>query len=138
MALYTLSLDTISEVDDGRVSGAFNKMLQEIVEDCNNRAGDASERTLTLKVICKPEMDPVVGGCDSVLTRFELSNKIPKRQSRTISMGRQQNNKLRFNDLAPDDSRQGTIDQAIEQNAAERQAAEADPDDDDEDGDGEE
>ncbi len=139
MAFHILSLETIGDLEDGRISKQFDKLLQEAVADCNLRAGDGSERKITLTAIIKPDMNEMVGGCDNVNARFELSSRLPKRSSRTINMGRKANNKLVFNDLAPDDHRQGTIDQAIAQNqaaaaqqSASESTAQADPEEEEE------
>lgn len=81
-----VGLDTLKELDAGRVSVAFAHELKRAVLDCLDRPGDGKARTVTLICTLKPTIDDQ-GDCDSVKGSFAIRAKMPERSSKTYDFG---------------------------------------------------
>lgn len=57
----------------------------------------------------QPESDDSGGDLESCDVRFEVKTTIPKRESKTYNMRASAFGALVFNELSPDDARQGTL-----------------------------
>lgn len=109
MVIERFDLGAISRIDEGRMKEAFEQALRRCMEDCKDRPAVDDERTVSLKA----SLVPVVGddgSLESVDVTFQISDSVPKRKSRIYNM-KSKNGALLFNELSPDDIRQGTIDQ---------------------------
>lgn len=104
-----LKLERLAEIDDGRIAAAFDDEIGKIVEDLNDRPGDKTARSVTVKLSFVPHAPG--GAVDDVSVDFEITSKIPKKRSKTYSMAVHGTRRLVFNDVSTDDVRQGTLDQ---------------------------
>lgn len=103
------TLAAIQELDLGKIATAYDRACQEAVLDCRDRPGEKKARTVILQLRIVPDGDE--GHCDTVAGEFDIQVKIPKRQSRTYSMGVKQDGTLIVNPESPDSIRQGTLDE---------------------------
>ncbi|MDE2472327.1 MAG: hypothetical protein KGL35_27245 [Bradyrhizobium sp.] len=81
-----LGLETVKELDAGRVSVAFAHELRRVVLDCLDRPAEKKERTVTLTVRVKPEVTDD-GQCESAKARFQIASKVPQRESKAYDFG---------------------------------------------------
>jgi len=112
VAIQKLELETLADLNDGGVGIQFNRLLADAVIDCHKRAGNVSERVVTLQVKIKPERHEgdQAGGCDNASVSVEMHTSVPKRKTRKFQMAVGRDNTLRFNNLSPDRVAQGTLD----------------------------
>lgn len=105
-----LTINTIGDIDDGRVRLAIDRDLEAICKDLMNRPGDPSRRSLTIKIDFKPQprADGVLETVDVDLTTLV---KVPKRRAQPAKMLIKPTGKLLWNDLSQDDPKQATLDQ---------------------------
>jgi len=108
MALERFTLKTLVALDGGRLRAAFDEALKRLYDDCRDRPGLDTARTLALKVALKPVVEG--GELTSVDVRFEFDTKVPKMASRNYNMIAVRGG-LAVNDLSPENARQGTMDQ---------------------------
>lgn len=81
-----VGLETLKELDAGRVSVAFSHELKRAVMDCLDRPGEGKERVVTLVCKLKPVLSDE-GDCDSVKGSFAIKAKVPERTSKTYDFG---------------------------------------------------
>lgn len=108
MTLIPVTLETIKDLDDGRVAAAFALELKRAVNDCMDRPGDANARNVYLE--CK--LTPVIGDdgqCEGANGEFQIKSKVPTRKSKTYSFGLNKKGFLYFSDESPDNVNQTTI-----------------------------
>lgn len=110
MALEKLTLASLATMDGGRHAAAFEQALTRARFDCEDRAAVKGARRIALVVSLIPRADDN-GNLERVHVEFALDEKHPKRQSRSYSM-QAVHGGLVFNELSPDDVRQGTLDMA--------------------------
>ncbi len=108
MPVMQLSLESIKDLDDGRVSVAFMHELKRAVADCQDRPGDKNSRTVTLEVKLEPVIDEG-GQCEEVKGEFQIKSKVPQRKSKTFSFGVRRGGILVHNVDSPDDIDQKTL-----------------------------
>lgn len=82
MPFLELTLASLDQLDDGRVSKAFLHELQRAVKDCMDRPGDKKPRTVTLELNIKPVVSSEGGliemeGADG---EFTIKSKVPLAQ----------------------------------------------------------
>lgn len=88
MPFMELTLESLGDLDDGRVAKAFLAELRNIVRDCQDRPQDKKPRTLTLEA----QIVPVVaseGGIvelDGVECEFKIVGRVPSRKSKTYTL----------------------------------------------------
>ncbi len=109
MALEKFSLQTLAEMDGGRIRLAFEAALKRLEADCKDRPGVKTARKLALLVSMEPVADD--GELDSVNVTFRITDTIPKRQSKAYNMQAVPGGLL-FNDASPDDVHQMSLDMA--------------------------
>lgn len=110
MALARLSLGMLQDFDGGRPRETFDQAMRRCIADCKDRPALDEARQVTLTVSIVPVPDQDTGDCESVDVRFKISDQVPKRQSKVYN-GRITAQGVLFNELSPDEVRQGTIDQ---------------------------
>lgn len=101
MSVKELTLETISELDGGKVSIAWQEMLKRIVEDCEGRPGELGTREVRLIFRAKPIMDSD-GLCEDIATQFHIEGKMPKQQSRVYTLGVRKGGRVAFSDVSKD------------------------------------
>ena len=111
MAFRRLEFPTLAELDGGRLREAFDQALARLHSDLEDRPGLASARRLTLQLELKPVCDET-GKLDSVDIGFQLDERIPRRKSKTYN-ARHDGRGLYVSVHAPEDARQGTIDELL-------------------------
>lgn len=106
MTAKDLSLTTLDQLDNGRVGVAFKQALKRCVEDVNDRPAVTKARTITMKM----EVTPSPSDIDEATFKVIVQDNVPKRESKPYVMQALPSGGLRFQDFAPDDPRQTTID----------------------------
>ncbi len=112
MATRQLTLTNMELLEDGRTVEAFRRHLARAAADCEDRPGDQSRRTVTLQVDMMPVLDQNTLTCDSVTVEISTASKVPPHRSKPYSMLIKSGGALAFNDLAPDNVHQRTIDES--------------------------
>ncbi len=107
--LEKFTMDTIAEMDGGRIKAAFTQALKRLEDDCKDRPALKKARELHLVMT----MTPVPDGADldSVNVTFKIKESIPKRESKSYNMQAVRGGLL-FNDASPEDVKQKTLDMA--------------------------
>ncbi len=111
MALKVLNLDTIKDLDLGRVGVGFGRLLEQAVRDCLDRPADERARKLILQLSLKPKSE-IVGqtvSCEGAAGVAQLRLKLPDYESQEVDFGVKQNGKLIFSEDSPRDHRQATM-----------------------------
>lgn len=112
MALEKFAMATMAEIDGGRIREAFDQALRRCEIDCKDRPGDGAARVVNMTVRLTPVLD-VDGEMNSVDIQFQVKDSVPTRKSKVYNM-RSTEGGLLFNELAPEDVRQATIDTVTE------------------------
>ncbi len=123
MALTKITLESIANLDHGRIGEAFQQKLDQAVQDCEDRPGIKSGRVVSIKVMVKPKADEA-GNLDSITLGHAIAYSEPKRESRLYSAKRVQGG-LVLNELAPHDVDQLTLDDAMGPTATKNPEAES-------------
>jgi len=111
------TLSDLAAIDHGKIDKAFRLNLLEVLGDLAERPALTKDRKITLTVNVQPRCDEH-GQLTDVVLDCEVGRSVPKEQSRGFSMelladkGRVSG--LGYNDLAPEDHRQGTLDDVPE------------------------
>jgi hypothetical protein len=108
MPLLNLSLESINDLDDGRVSVAFTQELKRAVLDCMDRPGDKTARTIALEVKIMP-VAADDGSCEGANGEFQIKAKLPTRKSKTYSFKTNTKGHLMFSSTSPESADQKTI-----------------------------
>lgn len=119
MALKVLTLDTIKDLDLGRVGVGFSRLLEQAVRDCLDRPADERARKLILQISLKPKPE-IVGqtvSCEGAAGVAQLRLKLPDYESQEVDFGVKQNGRLVFNENSPRDHRQATMFDGEEEDA---------------------
>jgi len=109
MPLMQLSLDSLKDLDDGRVLVAFGHELKRAVMDCIDRPGDKNGRTVSLEF----KLTPIIGEdgtCDGANGEFAIKSKVPTRKSKSYEFNVNRKGHLIYSSNSPDDIDQTTID----------------------------
>lgn len=104
------ALETIKDLDGGKISAAFEAELKRVVDDLADRPGDKSVRRIQLEVAFTPDASES-GVCDGSRVEFKVKTSVPHRRSREFSMQVNAAGALIFNTEAPDNAPQGTLDE---------------------------
>lgn len=110
MALEKFTLATLAAMDGGRIKEAFEQAVNRCRFDCEDRPAVEGGRKVTLCVTLEPIPDDS-GELGSVDVSFDLTEKLPKRASKTYNM-QAVTGGLLFNELSPDEVKQKTLDMA--------------------------
>jgi len=112
MAMHEFSLESLIELDGGRVPVAFNQAVVRLLKDCEDRPNDSKARKVTVELSLKPIGDEH-GNLDEVKGSFKVKDTVPERETKEYSFGvrkRSGQPVLVFNDMSDDDVNQKTID----------------------------
>lgn len=109
MPLVQLTLESINDLDDGRVAVAFMQELRRAVTDCMDRPGDTTARSVSLEFKIKPVIGDE-GQCEGANGEFEIKSKVPTRKSKTYSFGTNTKGHLIYSSNNPTDVGQTTFD----------------------------
>lgn len=105
---HLLSLESLPKIDRGKVAVAFDAAIFRCVEDCKDRVGDETPRTVELKIEFMPVMDKDTGRLDTIDVRFKIKDVLPKRQTVAYPMLPKAAG-IMFNPESPLDPRQSTF-----------------------------
>ena len=108
MSIQQLSLETLRDLDMGKVMEAFNLHIARASRDCMDRPGDSKARSVTLQLALVPVLEPD-GSCDQVKAQVHISSKVPTHRTKVYSLGLRRNGALVFNPDSPDDINQTTL-----------------------------
>ena len=108
MGLEKFSLKSLSTIDGERIAIAFEQALRRVVQDCEDRPGDSTARTVTLTLAVKPRLD-VEGICDDCNIQVAVTDSVPKRKSKVYNMSVRKGGHLLYNDDSLDNAKQGTF-----------------------------
>lgn len=112
MPFIQLTLAALKELDDGRVSVAFDHEIKRAVQDCMSRPGDKKPRTVTLELTLTPitaNNDGLVEteGCHG---EFAIKSKVPTRKSKTYEFKANKAGHLSYSSNSPEAVDQTTFD----------------------------
>lgn len=110
MAIAKFELGSLSTIDGGRISAAFEHALKRCEMDCKDRPATNKARKVTLVA----ELVPVCsdsGDLESVDVSFQIKDTVPTRESASYNMKAVAGG-LVFNELSKDDINQLTLDDA--------------------------
>lgn len=110
MALKEFTAQSITEIDDGRIAEAIQIELNKAREDCQDRPLVRKARKVNLQILLTPSPDDH-GDVEGLKIGFKVNSVMPPKESREISVGFQGINRMIWNDMAPDNVNQRTIDQ---------------------------
>ena len=114
------NLESLKELDFGRISAAFDTERERVVKDCQDRPGDGKPRSIAIKFNFYPQSDGSESvDCDEVKVECEITSTVPKRRTKIYTMKPVRDGKLRFNADDPDDPENPTL---LDQTGAERTA----------------
>lgn len=108
MGIEKFDLGSVSKLDEGRIREAFEQALKRCLADCKDRPAVSDAR----KVQLLATLTPVVGDngeMESCDVHFEIHDSVPKRKTKIYNM-KSKGGALFFNELAPGDINQGTLD----------------------------
>lgn len=108
MSIKPLSLANLKHLDDGKAAAAFDAHLKRIAQDCLDRPGDATARSVVMEVIVKPIVEDN-GNCDRVDSQINVKSKIPTHKTRVFNFGLHRNGQFAFSEDSPDNYDQTTI-----------------------------
>lgn len=119
MAFQKLSLDAIKNLHDGRISIAFQRQVERVVQDCLDRPADGAARKVTLEFVFKPVPDAdSLGGsqmCDRVEGYVEIKSKVPVLRSAPCDFRANTKGELIFNTNNTTNFDQRTIDDVLDE-----------------------
>lgn len=115
----TLTLATIHTLDGGTVQAEFDRLVAQALEDCHERPGLETAREVGLKFTICPVQSNGKGTGNSVEIACQVTSKIPAMSSNPTRVelrrvrGAKGQNLFQgvFNDAAPDDPAQRTLDE---------------------------
>ena len=112
---HEFGLETLLELDGGRVVEAWNQALGRVALDCEDRPGVHKPRKVTLELELVPSISDG-GHLESVKGSFKVKDSSPVRETKKYDLGvrRQSGSRapqLVFNDMSDDNVHQRTIDQ---------------------------
>jgi hypothetical protein len=94
----------------GIVDAMFQEEIKKVIGDMYDRATISASRQITIGLHFTPVVDGQ-GGLVEIKTSFEVHSKLPRKRTREISMATQGGEGFKFNDAAPENVHQGTLDQ---------------------------
>lgn len=107
-----LSLESLKDIDQGKIAVALEHELSKIGRDLNDRPGDKSIRTLSMQVAFVPVMDDS-GVCYQANVEFTVQSKLPPKRSRPYQMEVRPSGAMLFNPETPEDVNQTTIEDHV-------------------------
>lgn len=107
--LKKLTLESLAEIDGGRLKIAFEQALKRIIEDCEDRPGVKKARTLNLQLDVLPAPD-ATGVCDDAKVQATITDNVPKRKTKIWDMSLRKGGHLLFRPDSLDDVEQQAMD----------------------------
>lgn len=108
MTRKEFTLESIRDLDFGKIQTAFNAELERTTKDCLDRPSDDRPRKVSIVFSLSPEL-PTDGDCDSVSVECEIHSSVPKRRTKVYTMVPNVLGKLFFNPDLPDDPEQDSL-----------------------------
>ena len=111
MSLKQLTLQTLQDLDFGKASMGFQRLLTQAVLDCINRPADDRIRKITMQLNLKPVAETVGNtiSCEGAKGVFQMRLHIPDMETPEVDFGVRENGMLVFNEDSPREHRQGTF-----------------------------
>jgi len=106
-----LSLESLPDFDNGKAQAAWQHALKQVVMDLLSRPGERAARTVTLTCAITPIAEQGGDVVDADVA-FEIKTKTPAMKTAPKPMATDRQGRLFFNDMAPDNPYQQTIDEA--------------------------
>lgn len=110
-----LTLQTIGDLDRGKVALAFNHALRVATLDVLDRPADKTARKVTLTVELRPKLDKHSAALDVIENEFIIKTTVPNQRSASYPMVADQEGRQIFKPGSPFDPRQGAFPFADEQ-----------------------
>lgn len=129
MAAKQLNIANLQELDRGKVAVALNHAMRTCVMDIEDRPADKTARIVELKIKLSPKLDKDTGALDLVGAQFQISTKLPVRQSIVYPMLAAKEGTLAFQPECPLDPRQAAFEFPEHVNKNTGEVESADPDD---------
>ena len=111
MSRLFLRLDTLGNFDYGKAAVAWSEAVKRIVQDMLDRPGDKTKREVVLRMTAQPVLEQSGDVVDAEV-EFEISAKVPKWRTAGSKTGLAKGGQMYFQELASDNPRQRTIDEA--------------------------
>lgn len=108
MSLQKFTLDSMTDLDGGKASEAFDLHVLRAAMDCLDRPGDTKPRKVKLEVSLVPVIE-ADGTCDRVNVQIHASSAVPTHRTRAYSFGLRRGGQLVFDADSPDNVNQGTL-----------------------------
>lgn len=100
-----LTLETLKDLDYGKIDVAFKQHLARAVEDCMDRPGDSKPRQVLLTF----ELVPDTGqghDCEAIDLQAHVQSKVPAHRSRKFACAPRKGGHITFDLDSPDDVNQ--------------------------------
>lgn len=114
-----LTLAALASLEGGRVREAFDRELKRCEDDCRDRPTNQKARKLTIVLTMTPYTDSDGVDLFGVDVGVQIKAAVPPKETRKYDMRAASGGGLEFNDMSPDNARQGTLDQVKAARAAE-------------------
>jgi hypothetical protein len=108
-----LGLSSLKELDMGKIAAAFDHEMRHVVNDCLDRPGDETARTVSLCMKMVPDCDST-GVAETVTAEFVIKSTVPPRTSKKYQLQTHRNGHVLVNPESPEDITQGTLDEVLE------------------------
>lgn len=109
MAFVQLTLETLKDLDFGKVNMAFMSELKRAVLDCTDRPGETKARSVALEFTITPIIDED-GMCESVRGEMQIKSKVPVRKTKRYEFAVNKHGHLSFSEHNPTSIDQTTFD----------------------------
>lgn len=101
-----LTLQTIADIDKGRIGLAVNQAIRLITQDITDRPADKTKRKVVVTIEMKPVLDSTTATLDVIENEFTVEAKVPKRRSAAYPMLPTSDGRQMFEKGSPFDPRQ--------------------------------
>ena len=111
-----VELTDLAGFRNGQVAAVFRRELRRVMEDIHDRPATGAARTIAITLHVEPVVDAEGQLCEIKFHVVMPSAKLPPSRTREVSCASIGVEGLLYNDTAPDDHRQRTIDQELSRN----------------------
>lgn len=101
-------LESLGQLDMGKIIAAFDAERARVVQDCLDRPGDKKARAVTLEFLFAPVPNQL-GTCEEVMMECKVTSKVPKRQTKIYTMSPNSKGDLAFHPDLPDEPDGSTL-----------------------------
>jgi hypothetical protein len=119
MPRMELTLESLKELDHGKIASEFHVHLRRAIEDCLSRPAEGKARTVRMELTVVPS-DVADADCEQVDIRATITSTVPKARSKNYRMTALANGRVTFHDELPDNPDGRTIVDEAEERARER------------------